>query len=164
LYYLHPRRLLIDVLGLKAVHAAARMDDDTAVAALREAVALSQPGRLIRPLADLGPGLVRILNRLDLDPEGLSFVGSILAAIRGPDVRESIPRESQPLINPLSLRGFEILDLLAGGLSDREIAEKLYISPGTVKRHAHNIYEKLAVSGRRAAVAKARGLGLLQTS
>ncbi len=55
----------------------------------------------------------------------------------------------------------EILGLLAGRLSNREIADRLFISPATVKRHTHSIYEKLVVSGRREAVTKALGLGIL---
>ncbi len=53
------------------------------------------------------------------------------------------------------------LGLLAERLSNREIADRLDISPRTVKRHTHNIYEKLGVSGRREVVTKALGLGIL---
>jgi ATP/maltotriose-dependent transcriptional regulator MalT len=51
--------------------------------------------------------------------------------------------------------------LLAQRLSDKEIAEKLIISAGTVKRHTHSIYEKIHVGSRREAVAKGESLGLL---
>ena len=61
----------------------------------------------------------------------------------------------------LSQREREILGLFADNLTNKEIGDRLFISTGTVKRHAHNIYGKLAVSGRREAVAKATGLGLL---
>ena len=153
----HNRRLLIDVLALQALVSDAAGDEAAASSALREAIQVAQPGRLIRPVADLGPGLVPLLNRLDLDEGGLEHVGAILSVVRGGPVR------TQPLVEPLSPRELEILDLLARDLSNKEIGERLFISPGTVKRHAHSIYGKLAVSSRREAVAKATGLGLLRT-
>jgi LuxR family maltose regulon positive regulatory protein len=65
------------------------------------------------------------------------------------------------LIEPLSKRELEVLRLVAEGLSNREIAERLVISLSTVKGHTSNIYSKLAVKGRTQAVAKARVLGIL---
>lgn len=67
----------------------------------------------------------------------------------------------QNLIEPLSEREREVLQLIAAGLSDAEIARKLFLSPSTVKRHAHNIYSKLGVSSRTQAVARSRTLGIL---
>ena len=54
-----------------------------------------------------------------------------------------------------------MLHLLAEGLSNREIARKLFLSPNTVRTHTHNIYGKLGVHSRMQAVARARKLGLL---
>lgn len=68
---------------------------------------------------------------------------------------------AQPLVEPLSEREIELLGLLAAGLPNQAIAEKLYIAPGTVKRHVHNILGKLEASDRVEAVAKARALGLI---
>lgn len=70
---------------------------------------------------------------------------------------------NQPLVEPLSEREFEVLDLIAAGYSNAEIARQLYIAIGTVKRHINHIYGKLAVSSRTQAIAKARELGLLET-
>jgi len=67
----------------------------------------------------------------------------------------------QALIEPLSERELEVLALIATGLSNREIAQRLYIAVGTVKRHLNNIYGKLGVHSRMQAVAKARDLQLL---
>jgi ATP/maltotriose-dependent transcriptional regulator MalT len=61
----------------------------------------------------------------------------------------------------LSEREIEVLSLLAQGMSNREIAEQLYISTGTVKTHAHNIYNKLGVKNRTQAIATGRQLGLV---
>lgn len=68
----------------------------------------------------------------------------------------------QPLIEPLSERELEVLQLIAAGLSNQEIADRLVIAPGTVKRHINNIYGKLQVASRTQAIAVARDLQLLQ--
>lgn len=62
---------------------------------------------------------------------------------------------------PLTPREQEILGLLAAGLTNREIAERLVVSPETVKKHTSTIYGKLRVSNRTSAAARARDLGLL---
>ena len=67
----------------------------------------------------------------------------------------------QPLIEPLSARELEVLQLIAEGYANAEIAARLYITLATVKTHINNIYGKLGVGSRTQAVAKARGLGLL---
>jgi ATP/maltotriose-dependent transcriptional regulator MalT len=56
----------------------------------------------------------------------------------------------------------EVLHLIADGLSNEQIAERLYIAQGTVKRHITNPYRKLAVQSRTQAIAKARETGLLK--
>ena len=66
-----------------------------------------------------------------------------------------------PLLEELTPRELEILKLIEQGLSNKEIAQKLVISPQTVKRHASNIYSKLGISGRVKAVAQAKALGIL---
>ena len=66
-----------------------------------------------------------------------------------------------PLIEPLTNRELEILELLAQRLQNKEISEKLFVSPTTVKTHLQNIYQKLSVSGRRQAVESAKNLGIL---
>jgi NarL family two-component system response regulator LiaR len=79
-------------------------------------------------------------------------------------VREelSIPQPAaQPLAEPLSERELEVLELIAAGLTNPEIADQLFIAVGTVKRHINNIYGKLQVRHRAEAIARARDLGLL---
>jgi DNA-binding NarL/FixJ family response regulator len=74
--------------------------------------------------------------------------------------REHVRRE-QPLVEPLSARELEVLVLLADGLSNQEIAERLIIAPGTVKNHVSNILSKLDARDRTQAVLRAQGIGLL---
>ena len=97
------------------------------------------------------------------------YTGKLLAAFtiekQGSADESELPRPftsaSQPLIEPLSERELEVLQLVAQGLSNREIAERLYLALPTVKGHNRNIYSKLQVSRRTEAVARARELGLL---
>jgi predicted ATPase/class 3 adenylate cyclase/DNA-binding CsgD family transcriptional regulator len=71
------------------------------------------------------------------------------------------PVPSDALIEPLSARELEVLRLLAQGLSNREIAQRLVLSPNTVRVHTFHIYGKLGVNNRTQAAAAARALGLL---
>jgi LuxR family maltose regulon positive regulatory protein len=68
---------------------------------------------------------------------------------------------SQPLVEPLSERELEVLRLIAQGLSNREISERLFVALTTVKGHNRRIYGKLQVRRRTEAIARARELGLL---
>ena len=68
---------------------------------------------------------------------------------------------NQALVEPLTNREIEILLILSKGLSNQEIAERLFISPETVKRHLYNIYQKFDVKNRQQAIAKAKSLGVL---
>jgi ATP/maltotriose-dependent transcriptional regulator MalT/CheY-like chemotaxis protein len=77
------------------------------------------------------------------------------------EAADRLSRPHQPLAEPLTNRELDVLELLARRLSNKEIAEKLFISTATVKGHLQNIYGKLSVSKRREAVEKAQTLGIL---
>ena len=105
---------------------------------------------------------------LDLDPHQLEFVGRVLGILGDPQSSTASEGraiqagvDSRTLIENLSKREREVLGLMAVRLSNQEIADRLGISIVTIKRHSANIYGKLGVHGRRDAVAKAFGLGLL---
>ena len=76
------------------------------------------------------------------------------------DLHPLLPVHSS-LVEPLSQRELEILQLIAQGLSNREIGERLFLALDTVKGHNRRIYGKLQVQSRTEAVARARELGLL---
>jgi LuxR family maltose regulon positive regulatory protein len=120
---------------------------------LSKAVALVAPANIIRTFLDEDPLIVELL--IETRATAPQFVDAILAAYR------QKPEESSPLVEPLSEREEEILRLIAQGLSNREIGERLYLAVGTVKRHAVNIFGKLEVNSRTEAVARARELNLL---
>ncbi len=142
--------------------------DDKASALVSEAVDIARPGHCIRPFVDDGATLAPFLKQLNLDQDGLNFVGKILSAMKiGADAISPAGVDASrqgALVEPLSDRELEVLALLARRLSNKEIGEKLFISPVTVKRHANNIYGKLGVHNRRDAVTKATGMGLLKES
>jgi LuxR family maltose regulon positive regulatory protein len=93
------------------------------------------------------------------------YVSRLLAAFpvtepELPDLSKS-PADQSGLIEPLSERELEVLQYLADGHTNREIADQLYISLNTVKVHTRNIYGKLSVNNRTQAVSRAGELGLI---
>jgi LuxR family maltose regulon positive regulatory protein len=94
------------------------------------------------------------------DRETKDYIGRLLAAFSYTMVRPS-SSNPQPLIEPLSERELEVLYHLAEGLTNQEIASRLFLSPNTVKAHTHNIYGKLGANNRTQAATKARELKLI---
>jgi len=155
---IHNVRFLIEVLAMEAMHFAALGDEPAAAAALGRSLALAEPSGFIRVYVDLGPRMKELLGRLRPSHAKANYIGRILAAFSG-----GVPAVSQDgLIEPLTERELQILALLAERYSNKEIAQDLYIAPGTVKRHTINIYQKLSVESRRDAVVAARTLGIIQ--
>ena len=163
----HNTRVTIQVLALQAMLHDAQGNEPAALTHLQQALALAEPGGFIRLFVDLGPRLAHLLKQLfqaDIFPD---YTGQILqafgeSALAFPrseaDVRAS---DQMELVEPLTNREHEILTLLGQRLTNKEIAQALFISHLTVKRHTSTIYQKLQVNGRREAVDKAIRLGLL---
>ena len=138
----------------------------SAMAELQSALALAESGGLImifvskgKPVADLLETMVAAKKR-DHNPRqagfSLSYAKKILAAFKA-----ATPPKTEGLMDPISEREMEVLHLIATGLSNREIADKLFISLNTVKTHTKNINSKLDVNSRIKAVSRAKELGLL---
>jgi LuxR family maltose regulon positive regulatory protein len=156
----HNTRFMIDTLALQALLHAGRHERNAALDALKQAVALAESGRVIRVFVDLGPRMAALLHQLAAQEGPSRFLAGLLAAFPAAPRPERVPSQPTP-IEPLSERELEVLALLARRLSNKEVAQELYISPMTVKRHTVNIYQKLAVQGRREAVARGVELGIL---
>jgi LuxR family maltose regulon positive regulatory protein len=143
-----------------------KADTAAALAELKLALALAEPGGLImifvskgKPVADLLEEIAAVKKR-DHDAANagfsLAYAKKILSVFRA-----ATPPKIEGLMDPISEREVEVLHLIAAGLSNREIAEKLFISLNTVKTHTKNINSKLDVNSRTKAVARAKELGLL---
>jgi LuxR family maltose regulon positive regulatory protein len=152
-------RTLVVVYVLQAQVQQALGRGEDALTCLEKALHLAAPEGYRRAFVEGGPVIHDLLPRLrHVAPD---FVDRVLGtAPAGPGPERPAP-PAQPLVEPLSERELEVLRLVADGLSNREIAELLVISVGTVKTHAHHIYGKLDVRGRTQAVARARELDLI---
>ena len=151
---------VIEILVLQALTHQARGDIPAALASLRRALTLAEPESYIRIFADEGPpmaSLLRAAAKLRIAP---SYVRRLLAAVN--KTGDSTPA-SQGLIEPLSERELDVLRLLGTDLGGPDIARELIVSLNTVRTHTKNIYAKLGVNNRRAAVRRARELDLSRT-
>lgn len=136
---------------------------DKAVAALDRALALAEARGFLRTFTREGLPMVRLLKvaqRRGTSGATAAHIQRLLTAM-GETPAETAKLFHPDLIEGVTPREMEVLRLIAVGLSNREIADELYISVSTVKRHVTNLYGKLGVSTRTAAVQKARHLGLL---
>jgi LuxR family maltose regulon positive regulatory protein len=155
----------IQVLVLQALAFQSRGQSDQALATLSRALAIGEPEGYVRTFSGEGAQMEQLLRQAGRRGILVSYVTRLLAAmgttpseLRPPAVHVTQP---SPLIEPLSMREIEVLQLLADGLSNKEIAQRLVISIGTVKNHLKSIYGKLEVDSRTRAVARGRTLGLL---
>jgi LuxR family maltose regulon positive regulatory protein len=149
---------VIEILVLQALARRARNDMPGALASLERAAALAEPEGYVRVFADEGAVMARLLKTATNQRDASSYLRRLLAATVTPAARGPV---DQPLIEPLSERELDVLRLLESELDGPNIARELTVSLATVRTHTRNVYAKLGVNDRRAAVRRATELGLL---
>jgi len=138
---------------------------DSALQVLQKALILAEKHGFFRVFLDEGKATIRLLYealKRDILPE---FTGKLLAASTTTETLRPTPSIisgwNEGVVEPLSDRELEILELIAQGMSNQDIAQALVLSVSTVKWHTSNIYGKMGVKNRTQAVAKARLMGIV---
>lgn len=148
-------RALIETMSLQALchRALGRMDQ--AVHILARALLLAEPEKFVRVFIDQGPPMAALLRTASTQGHSPEYVRHLLEAFG------ENPAQPEAVLDPLSERELEVLQLVAQGLTNVEIAAELVIAHSTVKSHINRIYSKLGVGTRTQAVARARQLQIL---
>jgi LuxR family maltose regulon positive regulatory protein len=171
-------RCLLGILVLQALAFKSQGQMQQATQTLERALTLAEPEGYIRTFVDEGAPMVELLRQFMRDQQKASqsdssralqsYVMKLLAAFPPELVpaavqshKTSAALPASYLVDPLSERELEVLKLIADGLSNSEIARKLFVATSTVKRHINNIYAKLNVHTRTQAVTKGRELKVL---
>jgi LuxR family maltose regulon positive regulatory protein len=150
-------RKLVTIYLLQALVLLAQGERQEAVERVERAVELAAPQEYRRAFLDEGQQIANLLPKTrHVAP---AFIDELLIAFRSQDAPTN---QMDGLIDPLTEREQEVLGLVAKGLSNREIAEALFITLGTVKKHLNNIFSKLDVKSRMQAITRGRELGLLK--
>jgi LuxR family maltose regulon positive regulatory protein len=140
----------IEILVLEALAYQGKKEPDQALASLARAFALARPEGYVRAFLDEGAQMAKLLHLARSRQVEAAYATELLSAIGETGGGTQAP--AQNLIEPLSRRELEVLRLIEAGFSNQEIAARLVISIATVKRHISNIYAKLGVQSRTAAV------------
>jgi LuxR family transcriptional regulator, maltose regulon positive regulatory protein len=151
--------ILIETLAFQALAQWGRGNRAEAMTALERALRLAAPEGYVRTFVDLGLPMARLLQEAHAREVMGDYVGKLLDTFGNGLSFSSMTEKALP--EPLSSREQEVLQLIAAGLTNREIAERLVIAAETVKKHVSNIRDKLGVSNRMQAAARARELDLL---
>jgi LuxR family maltose regulon positive regulatory protein len=150
---------LVEITVLQALAHKRAGDQPAALAAVDRALALGEPGGYVRVFADEGTDFAPLLRHAAARGNRRDYARRLLAAI---EEGESPPMPPQTdSLDALSEREVEVLRLVAAGLTNREIGQRLFITEKTVKKHLSNILGKLQTTNRTQAVDQARRLGLI---
>jgi len=155
----------LDILLVQALAHEAQGNRPQALAALERALALAEPEGYVRIFVDEGEAMRLLIEKQsrNRDYPLSDYVDKLLAAFTQPVAtpKSAIIHQKSDMIEPLSERELEVLKLLRSELSGPEIAQQLIVSLNTLRTHTNNIFKKLGVNNRRAAVRRAEELDLL---
>jgi LuxR family maltose regulon positive regulatory protein len=155
---------VIEILVLQALAHEAQGDSPSALVPLERALTLAEPEGYVRVFVDEGRPMAQLLSEAAARGIMPDYTAKLLAVLESEEHKSEegshrFPTES--VVGPLSQRELEVLRLIAQGLSNREISQRLFLALITVKGHNRNIFRKLQVRRRTEAIARARELGLL---
>jgi LuxR family maltose regulon positive regulatory protein len=151
--------VVIEILMLQALVRQAQGNTKQALALLKRSLELAEPEQYIRLFVDEGAPMAALLKHFSTSPYAQKLL-QLLDSTYGdskPDASKALAR----LAEPLSQKELKTLHLLISGLSNKEIAAQLFVSPNTVKTHLRSIYDKMRVNNRTQAIARARELELI---
>ena len=156
----------VEMLVLRALAFECAGDADAAMEDLQAALAIAAPRHYLRTFLDDVVALRPLIERLEPGRMRGSEIASLTRRLQQSTPRperQSTSSSSAPrsMVEPLTKREVAILKRLESGLSNKEIAEAIFISEGTLKWHLHNVYGKLDVKNRSGAMTRARTLGIL---
>jgi LuxR family maltose regulon positive regulatory protein len=152
----------LKALVLQALAYQAQGEKDAAMQLLNEALTLAEPEGFLRLFVDEGAPMAQLLQRVQAEGGRMkAYSQKLLAAFGAQATIHPSSAILPPLVEPLSQRELEVLQLIAQGLSNEEISQRLFLALSTVKGHNRIIFDKLQVQRRTEAVARARALGLL---
>jgi LuxR family maltose regulon positive regulatory protein len=149
---------VIEILVLLSLAHRLRGDVPAALARLQRALALAEPEGYVRVFLDEGEPILELLQTRAHRNVASTYAAALLDAAAGARARKP---KTQKLVDPLSERELDVLHLLGSDLGGPEIAGELVVSLNTVRTHTKNIYAKLGVNNRRAAVSRGEELDLL---
>jgi LuxR family maltose regulon positive regulatory protein len=158
---------VIEILVLQGLAYEAQGDIPAALVPLERALALAEPEGYVRIFVDEGRPMAQLLSGAAAHGIMPDYTARLLAAFEAEEQKSeaesdlALASSAHSLIEPLSQRELEVLRLIAKGLSNREISERLFLALITVKGHNRKIFRKLQVRRRTEAVARAREMGLL---
>jgi ATP/maltotriose-dependent transcriptional regulator MalT len=158
---------IIEILTLQALALRAKDEKTRALNIMGQALALGEPEGYVRTYVDEGPAMVELLSEV-LEAQQKSrlafdvpthYLRKLMAVLERGATSATLPAARLP--EPLSERELEVLQLIAAGKTNRQIATELFVSVGTVKTHINNVYRKLDAHSRTQALARARELNLI---
>jgi LuxR family maltose regulon positive regulatory protein len=166
---------LLEIYAQQAILQFDLGNQELAFKKLQQAVNLAEPAGFVRVFVDLGAKMAVLLKGLADQNISIRYIGKLLRAFRQQELQVSPemsmpgtdhpkPAARPPIQYSLTNREQEILEFLKQRQSNKEIAQKLFLAPETIKKHTKNIYQKLNVNSRQEAVEKAEALDLLKSS
>ena len=155
---------VIEILVVQTLALQAQGNVSQALASLEHALALAEPEGYVRIFVDEGEPMRSLIEKQsrNRDHPLSRYTDKLLAAFTQPVIepKSAINHRKSDMIEPLSERELEVLRLLRSELAGPEIAEQLIVSLNTLRTHTKNIFNKLGVNNRRAAVRRAEQLNL----